>query len=152
MTPPTLTHVTTIKAYVNKPIELGQIATGMRRVIPITGGVANGPLIKGKIGGGFNDYQLVRSDNVAEIQARYVIETDDRAMIYVENNGIRHASPENVAKLIRGEAVDPALVYFRAIPTLSCSDPRYEWVNRHLFLCTASRFPDSLELVFWRID
>lgn len=152
MHPPKLTHVTTVIAQVSKPIELGITASGARRIIPITSGIAKGDLINGVIGGGFNDYQLIRSDSVAEIQARYVIETEDGALIYVENNGIRHGAPELVEKLKRGEYVDPSLIYFKASPKLESSDARYEWVNRHIFICEGARYPDRVELNFWRVD
>jgi hypothetical protein len=152
MIPPALTYVTTISAFVSPALEIGAIATGRRRIIPITGGTVKGDRINGTIGAGFNDYQLVRNDNVAEIQARYIIDTHDGAKIYVENNGIRHAAPDIVEKLIKGEPVDPALVYFRAVPKLECSDPRYEWVNRSLFICTGIRHPDCVELTFWRVE
>ena len=149
---PNLTPVTTISAFVATPIELGETIKGARRVIPITGGIAKGDLINGTIGGGFNDYQLIRPDSVAEIQARYVIDTHDGAKIYVENNGLRHGAPELMDKLKRGEFVDPALIYFRAVPKLESSDKRYAWVNKSIFLCSGARYPDRVELIFWRVD
>jgi hypothetical protein len=45
------------------------------------------------------DWQIVRSDGVAELDANYQIKTDDGVIIYVKNNGLRVASPEIAPKL-----------------------------------------------------
>jgi len=51
-----------------------------------------------------------------ELEAKYAFETDDGAVIYVENRGIRFGPVELLQRLKRGEAVDPALIYFRTVP------------------------------------
>jgi len=52
-----------------------------------------------------------------------VIETREGARVYVENTGIRHGPPEAMARLRRGEPVDPALNYFRTVPRFETSEP-----------------------------
>ena len=94
-------------------MELGQVATGRRRIIDITGGTVEGPGFKGKVRNGGADWQIVRADGFTELDTRYTIETDKGQLIYVQNPGMRHAPPDVMKKLLAGEAVDPALVYFR---------------------------------------
>jgi Protein of unknown function (DUF3237) len=146
MQAPALTYCFEVRASVDPIVSI----TPTRRYVPITGGTATGK-VNGKIGGGFNDYQYVRPDGTLEIQARYMIETDDGAKIYVENNGIRHAPPEIVAKMMRGEKVDASLVYFRASPRFETEDPRYLWMTQSLFICTGERLPDCVLLKFWSV-
>jgi hypothetical protein len=43
---------------------------------------------------------------------------------------MRHAAPDVIAKLAAGEAVDPALVYFRTTPTFETSAPELQWLTR----------------------
>lgn len=89
------------------------------------------------------DWQIVRSDGVAELDANYQIKTDDGVIIYVKNNGLRVASPEIAAKIAKGENVDPSQYYFRTIPKLEAPKGKYDWVNNSLFLCKGIRKPDQ---------
>ena len=62
------------------------------------------------------DWQIIGADGFSELDTRYTLETDTGRMIYVQNAGIRHAPPEVMQRLLRGETVDPELVYFRTVP------------------------------------
>jgi len=58
-----------------------------------------------------------RSSDTTE--ARDTLRTRDGALIYVRNRGVRSGPPEGLARLARGEAVDPASYYFRTVPPSS---------------------------------
>lgn len=45
------------------------------------------------------DWQLLRHDGVTELEARYILRTDDGALIYVSNHALRHGSAEAMAAL-----------------------------------------------------
>lgn len=148
---PELEHVADLNVRIAAPLEIGRIAGNLRRMIPIAGGEVFGPRIRGKVLPGGADYQVMRSDGITDLHARYVIETEDRSLIYVENTGIRCGPPELMEKLRRGEPVDPALIYFRSAPRFETAAPGYEWLMRSLFLCSGARFPDRVELRFFRV-
>ncbi len=111
-TPPKLTLAFTIRVQVGPPTELGEVPRGRRRIIPILGGSFEGPNIRGKVVPGGADWQIVRADGLAELDTRYMLQTDSGHLIYIQNAGIRHAPPEVTKKLLAGEAVDPSQVYF----------------------------------------
>ncbi len=90
------------------PQELGDAPLGRRRIIPITGGRIDGARLQGTVLPGGADWQIVRTDGVADLDARYTVKSDDGALIYVSNRGLRHGPPEVLAQLARGEDVDPA--------------------------------------------
>ena len=144
--PPALTHVADLSVEVGPPIVLGQTADGLRRVIPILGGRMHGPRLDGTILAAGADYQLVRPDGLAEIDARYVVRLDDGELLYVVAIGVRHAAPELVARLSRGEAVDPGLVYFRTTLRFEASAQAYRHLTRRLYLATGARHPDRVEM------
>ena len=73
---------------------------------------------------------LLRSDNVLELDLRITLETDDRALIYMTFQGLRHGPPDVFAALGRGEDVDPASYYFRTLPRFETSAERYAFLNR----------------------
>jgi hypothetical protein len=148
---PGLIPVADLVVSVGEPIEIGHIAGNLRRVIPIAGGEVKGPRLRGKVLPGGADFQIMRADGVTDLQARYVIETEERQWIYVENSGVRYGAPELMEKLRRGEPVDPALVYFRTTPRFETSAPGYEWLMRNLFVCSGARFPDRVEMRFFQV-
>jgi hypothetical protein len=146
ITKPELLHVADFIVPVGEPIEIGRIAGNLRRMIPIAEGEVSGPRLRGKVLAGGADYQIIRADGVTDLHARYVIETEERHLIYVENSGIRCGPAELMEKLRRGEPVDPALIYFRSTPRFETAAPGYEWMMRSLFLCSGARFPDRVEM------
>jgi hypothetical protein len=110
-----------------------------------------GPRLNGRIRPAGADFQIIRPDGVAELVARYVIEAENGALIYIENIGIRHGPPELMAKLRRGERVDPSLIYFRSAPRFETASPEYGFLTRHLFIAVGARFPDSVALGLWMV-
>ena len=94
----------------------GEIGSGVRRIIPITGGEVKGEGINGKVCPFGADFQIIRPNELIELEAKYAFETDDGAVVYVENKGIRFGPIELLQKLKRGEPVDPRLIYFRTVP------------------------------------
>lgn len=136
---------------VGTPIEVGHTGKGRRRFIPITGGQASGNGWTARVLPGGADYQLVTSDTVAELEAHYVLETDGGDLIYVRNQALRTAPADVTARLLRGEAVDPALVYFRCCPHLEASSPALAWVRERLFVGTGARHPQQVVMRFFEL-
>ena len=93
---------------VGQPQEVGSTAQGLRRVIPITGGSATGVGWTARVLAGGADFQLVVSERMALLDARYCLQTDGGDLIYVQNRAVRSGPPELMAKLLRGELLDAA--------------------------------------------
>jgi hypothetical protein len=120
-------------------------------MIPINGGYFKGPNIKGNVLPGGYDFQLMRTDHVLEIDARYVLQTDDGEMITIVNRGLRHGPPELMEQMARGEAVSPSLYYFRSIPLFETGSKKYEWLIRALFVATGVRKSDEVTISVYKI-
>ena len=149
---PKLAFAFELRATVATPTELGQVANGRRRIIDITGGTVEGPGFKGKVRPGGADWQIVRADGFTELDTRYTIETDKGQLIYVQNPGMRHAPPDVMKKLLAGEAVDPALVYFRTQPKFETSAPELQWITRAIFVGVGERYPSEVVIRFYRVE
>ena len=126
--------------------ELGDTPLGRRRIIRITGGSFSGARLSGRVLPGGADWQLIRADGVAYLDARYTLETADGALIYVRNKGYRHGPEEVIERLARGEDVDPALYYMRTTPWFETSAARYAWLNRIICVATGARRAAAVEL------
>jgi hypothetical protein len=131
--------------------ELGNTPLGRRRIIAISGGQFSGPRLSGRVLAGGADWQLVRGDGVAYLDARYTLETSDGALIYVSNRGYRHGPPEVIERLARGEDVDPALYYMRATPWFETAAPKYAWLNRTICVASGARRAAAVELDFYAV-
>jgi hypothetical protein len=149
--PPQLEFAFEVRAKVADPVVIGDIPDGTRRIIDILGGTFEGPKIRGKILPGGADWQIIRSDGFTQLDARYILETDKGELIYVINNGIRHAPPEIIKRLNAGEVVDQSQIYFRAVPRFETASPDLEWLMRSIFICTGERRPNDVAIRFYRV-
>ena len=142
----------TIHAELADIVNLGRTPYGERRVIGILGGSVRGPRLQGRILPGGADWQIVRSDGAADIQARYTIETDAGARILVTSDGLRHGPPEVLERLARGDNVDPALYYFRTVMRFETADPAVAWLNRILALARGQREARAVRLDVYEVE
>ena len=127
-----------IYADLGEIVDAGTTPYGGRRIIEILGGRVEGK-VSGKILPGGADWQIIRSDGVADIQARYVIEADSGARVLVTSNGLRHGPPEILAAIARGEKVDPSLYYFRTVMRFEASEAGLDWLNRIIGIAHGAR-------------
>ena len=148
---PQLRFFADVSAQVASPIEAGRGPAGLRRMIPILGGHAAGTDWRARVLPGGADFQLVVGETTAFLQAHYMLETDAGDHIYVHNTAIRHAAPEVTAKLLRGEPVDPALVYFRCQPRFETGSKALSWINERLFVGSGVRHPDKVVMQFFEL-
>ena len=149
---PGLRHAMTVEVQVAPINELGVMPTGRRRIIPVISGEVRGTRVRGEVIPGGADWQIVRPDGVIDLVASYAIRTHDGVEISVVNSGIRRASEATMAKLSRGEPVDPSLVYCRTIPKFEAPiDSPYDWLNRSVFLADAERRPDSVRITMFEV-
>lgn len=149
--PPQLEFIFTAHVTVDKPLDLGDVGKGGRRIVPITGGEFSGPQLRGTVMPGGADWQILRDDGVAELEARYTLHTDDGALIYVRNHALRHGPPEVIAALTAGRPVDPASYYFRGATFFETGAARYAWLTRAIIVCTGERDPAAVKLMFYQM-
>lgn len=145
-------EVFSIQIVVDKPIVVGQDdQIGRRQLIPILSGEVIGNGFKGKVLPGGVDSQIIRPNGKCELSARYAIELNDGATIYIENNGIRTVPKEYVEDVKSGKFVDPSVYYFRTVPNFETYHEKYKWMMNCMFICHAVRLPDIVELKFYKV-
>jgi hypothetical protein len=137
-------YVFTITARIGEVVIAGDIGHGVRRIVPITGGEVRGVDVNGKVCAFGADYQIIRPNELIELEAKYAFETDDGAIVYVENKGIRFGPVDLLQKLKRGEAVDSKLIYCRTLPKFETGAEKYRWLMEHIFIGSAARHADRV--------
>ncbi|PUE07179.1 hypothetical protein B9Z51_15045 [Limnohabitans sp. T6-5] len=148
---PTLNLFADLSVQVDKPQEVGQTHHGVRRLIPILGGQVQGQGWTARVLPGGADFQLIVNERMAELDARYTIETDGGDLIFVQNRAVRTAAPEVMARLVRGEPVPPESVYFRCSPSFETASPSLRWITERLFVGTGARHPDRVVMRFFEV-
>ena len=152
---PLLEPVAELTVTVGAPVEAGAVTgvetRGQRRIIPITGGSVRGRL-QGRVLAGGADFQIIVSPTMAVLDARYVLALDNGEHVYVQNHALRRGPAEAIARLARGEPVDPAVIYFRCVPRFEVSSPALSWLTESIFIGTGARFPDRVELALFRVS
>lgn len=148
---PSLDFVFEARVTVGAPQDLGDVGKGGRRIVPITGGDFSGPQMRGEVLPGGADWQVLRSDGVAELEARYTLRTADGALIYVRNHALRHGAPDVMAALAAGRAVAPASYYFRGATFFETGSPAYAWIARHIIVCTGAREQARVLVRFYKL-
>ena len=115
---------------------------GELRVIPVTGGRFEGPRLRGTLVPGTTaDWLRVEADGTAHMDVRLVLRTEAGQTLYMHYGGVRAGPPEVLARLGRGEAVDPSDYYFRIAVRFETGDPELAWLNRVIAVGVGQRPP-----------
>lgn len=139
-------YVFSLSITIGAPIVAGDFGHGVRRIIPILGGAVRGDDISGTILPCGADFQVIRPNGFTELEAKYSFETDDGAVIYIENVGIRFGPKHLLDRIALGEVVDPSLIYFRSVPKFETGAAKYRWLMENLFIGVGARHPDRVEI------
>lgn len=149
---PSLNLVCTLTVELAPIREMGPGRAGQRRIIPIIGGRVEGARLSGRLLNLGADWQTIFANGLAELDTRYAMETDDGATIEIVNYGYRHGPKAVLEAVARGEEVDPASYYMRTHARLETGDPRYDWVNRTLFVGVGARKAQSVLVDLYALE
>jgi muconolactone delta-isomerase len=142
---PRLTPIYRLEATLGQPLDLGDTPRGHRRIAPLTGGMFSGPEINGTlVAGASADWQTVLRDGTTLADVRYTLRTDGGDLLEVQSRGVRHGSAEVLARLARGEVVDPSEYTFRTSALIETAAPHLDWLNKGIFVAVGGRQPGGV--------
>ena len=122
---------------------VGAAPGAYRRIGVVPGGSFEGERLSGEVLDGGNDWQTVRTDGATTLNARLVLKTKDEALIGMTYRGIRYGPPDVVARIEKGEVVDPTSYYFRINPLFETANANYDWLNRVVAIGIGHRRADG---------
>jgi hypothetical protein len=142
---PRLVRIYRLEATLGQPFDVGDVAAGHRRIVPLTGGTFTGPELTGKLlPGASADWQITLPDGTAVGDIRYTLQTDAGDVLYIQSRGVRHGSPDVLARLRRGEDVDAGEYTFRTSTQIETAAPGLDWLNKGIFVGVAGRQPGGV--------
>ena len=142
---PSLTRVYRLEATLGEPLDLGELARRRRRIVPLTSGTFTGSELNGTLlPGSSADWQVILPDGTALGDIRYTLQTDGGDLLYVQSRGVRHGSPEVLARLARGEDVDASEYTFRTSTQIEAAAPQLDWLNKGVFISVGGRQPGAV--------
>jgi hypothetical protein len=134
-----------LEAIIGEVLDVGDVARGRRRIVHLTGGTFAGPELNGTLlPGSSADWQIVLPDGTALGDIRYTLRTDRGDLLYVRSQGVRHGSAEVLARLGRGEEVDPGEYVFRTSTQIETAAPDLDWLNKGVFISVGGRQPGGV--------
>jgi hypothetical protein len=149
---PVLRPFCTLEVEAGPVRSLGQGRLGQRRIVPIAGGRVSGPRLSGRILPGGADWATVSHDGVSLMNARYLIETAEGAILEIVDQGYRHGPEPVMRRLAAGEAVPPDAYYMRSVVRLESGHPDYAFVNRMLFLGTGAKTAAGVQIDVYSVE
>ncbi|MFM6938532.1 MAG: DUF3237 domain-containing protein [Aquirufa sp.] len=123
-----------LKLFLEAEIELGEVQDlGARRIVRVMGGRFWSDELNGFILEGGGDWQHIRRDGVVEIDTRYTLQTEDGALIYLRNEGLRDGG------------------YMRTFSRFESADERYTWLNNRLFVSDGAKVDGVVKHAFYEL-
>jgi len=132
----------TITLSVDALHDVGTLPLGTLHVDMLGKGTFEGPRLRGEVLPGGMDMKTLRADGAMKPNVRLVLRTDDGVLIFMHFTGVRHGSPEVMARIARGESVPPTEYYRRSTPYFETACPKYDWLNRIVAVGVGRRLPD----------
>lgn len=130
---------------------IGNIGGGTRMIAPITGGSFSGACLNGKVLPGGADWVLLRDDGVMKIDVRLVLETVDRALIYLTYQGRFLASQQVMARLNAGEELSPDDYSLAVTAKFETGHHDFRWINDAVVVATGVQSGFSPTYEFYSI-
>jgi hypothetical protein len=104
-------------------------SVGARMTFVTTGGIIDGPKLRGEVLPGGGDWLIVGSDGVGRVDVRATLRTHDGALIHYEARGIIKVPADGLERLAAGEVLGFDETYVRTTPKFETADERYAWLS-----------------------
>ena len=129
---------------VGTPQMATQTGRGELRIVPVTGGTAEGPQFMSTVlPGTAADWLRVDADGTAHMDVRLVLKHSGGGIVYMSYSGVRTAPDAVLARLNAGQAVEPSDYYFRTAIRFETGAPDLAWMNRLLAVGVGQRPPSG---------
>ncbi len=103
---------------------------GTRQLFEVLGGEFKGARLAGRVLRSGGDWMLVGNDRIGRLDVRFMLETHDSALVYMQFFGMVEITDRVVAAASGSREPDFEDSYFVIQPRFETGDARYAWLNR----------------------
>jgi len=149
-----LEHVFDVRIDFHERRVFGPVSGGASQgYTSVKSGLVEGPRLNGRVvdySGA--DWATVRTDGVIELNAHYLLEASDGALIYIRNLGYVYgalppSTPPTGGQAASG-ATQPRSAYFRCTPYFRAPQGPHDWLNRTVIVGGGERRTNPDHSVF----
>jgi len=126
-------------------------AVGTRLTFITTGGVIEGPKLRGALLPGGGDWLIVGADGTGRVDVRATLRTHDGALIHYESRGIIKIPGDGIQRLAAGEVLPFEETYIRTTPKFETSDERYAWLSELVAVGYNILSPNHIDYRIYRV-
>jgi hypothetical protein len=124
---------------------------GARLTFITTGGVIDGPKLRGEILPGGGDWLIVGADGVGRVDVRATIRTHDGVLIHYEARGVIKIPADGLDRLADGEVLPFEQTYVRTTPKFETADERYAWLSEVVAVGYNILSPNHIDYRIYRV-
>ncbi len=150
MLEPSLEYVFELHVAVDDAVRIGRSESEDLHFTAITGGVVDGPALTGRVLPGGGDWWVSRGATT-QLDARYLVEASDGAVIDVVNRGYWRADDGVMRRLIAGEDVGEEDLYYRTAFVFQTAAPAHAWLAESQFIGMARPEPGLVCIRVFRL-
>ncbi|MCF2528970.1 DUF3237 domain-containing protein [Yinghuangia soli] len=151
LTQPALEFAFEVRVLLAAARHIGHGAGEVTEFVPITGGTVDGPRLRGKVLPGGGDWCDKRGE-VYQLDARYLLEADDGAVIDITNRGYYHEEdPASPARHDGDLEVAEPGIYYRTSPVFRTDAPAHLWLARTVFVGYARGDDSEVVIRFYAV-
>lgn len=121
--------------------DLGLTPAGRRRIVQVSAGTFDGPVLRGRVLPGGGDWLIERADGSRRLDVRITLETHDCHLIYATYAGLFYGPSDVLERLAKRLPVQQTEYYFRTAPLFETASEKYAWLNRVLAVGFGCRRP-----------
>jgi hypothetical protein len=124
---------------------------GTRMTFITTGGVIEGPKLRGELLPGGGDWLIAGSDGVGRVDVRATMRTHDDVLVHYEARGIIKIPADGLERLAAGEVLPFGDTYVRTTPMFETADERYTWLNEAVAVGYNILSPNHIDYRIYRV-
>jgi len=138
------TYIGELRIEVTGSYMLGASPLGQRRLDRLDKGHFRGPKIQAEVLTGGMDLLLGGTDGAVRPDVRLILKLDDGETLLIIYRGVRHASPEVMQRIAKGEQVPANEYYLRTGLVFETASKKYDWLNRIVAVGVGRREPGAV--------
>jgi hypothetical protein len=148
--PPGLSHLLDLELD-TEPARLSQTPVGARLAVVLTGGLAHGPALEGRVLPGGGDWRIEGTGDSARLDVELTIATADGDLVLCEASGVIDVPDDAHDRLRAGAALAADELYLRVTTRFETGAGELAWLGRIVAVGVGSLTPTGAHFEVFQV-